>query len=569
MVVTLPTNGLVLFDRTGSTSLQDLVPPTFLNCPTSGFIFYAQPGQVSAVATWTVPTVVDNIDADPSLVSSKEPGDSFSVIDSPHTVVYTASDGVQQSTCTFTVTVEYSRYGPTIAAVVAEPFPAVVQTLPQRFVHRVKQSVLSLAGPAELTSLTTASLGANTTEVRLVLTAPPGQPFVARTRPDALSAQIAVTLLYRQSGSGITFNTFPVDTDVGVRIELLNFVPDTGTAVDALTDTERLQTVAAVNRPRTDAAAQAFFSIDAGGFGVVNIFSQPYRRGGRFEALTVVLQLPAGRLQGFNPAAGDLALAPGSAIDFVYDYPLKLVGSLEVLGGVVQLLDTEPPQFQPACPDSPPVLKFPTLAGKNYAQPTWALPTAVDNAPVPLQIVSNYEPGDSFPLLAPWDSPVEVVYTASDAFDNEATCTMLVQVVDDEPPTMTLPSALQLSLPSTLRILQRTVPASSCAPTAAPAQPHSLNLTAQPASGSSFAVGTTRVTAVVFDRSGNYAECSFNVTVVGVSSGASGRSSSSTVVLGGAVAGGGSLVLLIIAGVLLRRARRRSHEPVNSTTFLS
>src|SRR5439155_18709873 len=97
--------------------------------------------------------------------------------------------------------------------------------------------------------------------------------------------------------------------------------------------------------------------------------------------------------------------------------------------------------------------------------------------------------------------------TATDASGNSATCTFTVTVSDVQSPVITC---------STNRVVS--VLAGTCASnvtfvvTATDNCP-GVSVVSVPASGSSFAAGTTTVTSTATDASGNSATCTFTVTV--------------------------------------------------------
>ncbi|MDO8366939.1 MAG: HYR domain-containing protein, partial [Saprospiraceae bacterium] len=88
-------------------TVLDAQAPTFPNgCPADTIVVSAS-GNCGANPNWQVPVVVDNCDQNVTLIPSQGPGTFFDVANSPHTITYTATDDLGNSTtCTFTVTVE-------------------------------------------------------------------------------------------------------------------------------------------------------------------------------------------------------------------------------------------------------------------------------------------------------------------------------------------------------------------------------------------------------------------------------------------------------------------------------
>lgn len=159
-VVTTALNGSPLpSSLVGSTALEDTQPPVFLNCPTAPIVAQAAAGALSATASWPTLLAVDNIVPNPTVTGSAAPNSAFSVIDSPHTVTYVASDGVQESRCTFHVIVNAPLTVTTRSATVSSAFPLSIDPLPQRNRTRVRHALVtpSQAPLRTLTALDTSS----------------------------------------------------------------------------------------------------------------------------------------------------------------------------------------------------------------------------------------------------------------------------------------------------------------------------------------------------------------------------------------------------------------------------
>lgn len=116
--------------------------------------------------------------------------------------------------------------------------------------------------------------------------------------------------------------------------------------------------------------------------------------------------------------------------------------------------------------------------------------------------------GNVFPL-----GETLVTYTATDANGNTATATQKITVVDNTPPKVVPPSNITINLPlnstATSMVVNYPNPATAtdnCAGT--------ISIVYSPASGSTFSVGTTVVTATATDAHGNSASAKFTVTVL-------------------------------------------------------
>jgi hypothetical protein len=101
-----------------------------------------------------------------------------------------------------------------------------------------------------------------------------------------------------------------------------------------------------------------------------------------------------------------------------------------------------------------------------------------------------------------------ITYTATDG-TNAATATRTVNVVDTTAPVISCPANIVVNLPPNTAAISAPV---SFNPTASDSC-GTAAVTTSHASGASFPVGTTVVTATATDQSGNTSSCSFNVTV--------------------------------------------------------
>src|SRR3989449_627237 len=116
--------------------------------------------------------------------------------------------------------------------------------------------------------------------------------------------------------------------------------------------------------------------------------------------------------------------------------------------------------------------------------------------------------------VPPSDSPfpvgvTTVTNTATDASGNTSSCTFTVTVTDNQNPVITCPSNLVLTADagrcSRSNVTFTVNATDNCRVT---------NLVSSPPSGSTFPLGTTTVTSIATDASGNQSTCSFTVTVL-------------------------------------------------------
>src|SRR5207247_2288202 len=99
-------------------------------------------------------------------------------------------------------------------------------------------------------------------------------------------------------------------------------------------------------------------------------------------------------------------------------------------------------------------------------------------------------------------------FTVTDTSGNTAKCSFTVTVNDNQPPSISCPANITQSTDSgqCSAVVNYTIPTPSDNCPGATAS-------CSPASGSTFAKGTTTVTCTATDASGNTASCSFTVTV--------------------------------------------------------
>jgi hypothetical protein len=287
-----------------------------------------------------------------------------------------------------------------------------------------------------LTNLDTADF----TEFRIGLAAPAGQPISLRTRPEAIQSQLMVQLAWGRAG--MDGPAPAAQADVGVRLEFEGLVLEESEETNQLTSEEHALSLQPVNTFRT---ARAAVDPSSGYIGVLEAYTLPFRRGVSFDRLTLVFQVPAGR-NSSGPAA-DWSLLPGSGIWAEYGYEYEAAPDLSVLSGFVALLDTEPPVFT-TCPAG---VTVPTLAGLDYALPSWPMVQVVDNSGR-FDLRTTHTPGDRFNLSLPSDAADRVEYVATDAFANTAKCNFSVRIVDEEPPVLVMPLAFKVRLPAAPRI---------------------------------------------------------------------------------------------------------------------
>jgi hypothetical protein len=141
----------------------------------------------------------------------------------------------------------------------------------------------------------------------------------------------------------------------------------------------------------------------------------------------------------------------------------------------------------------------PTDPGRCYATGvSLGTPTICDNCNA--ASVTNDAPAQFS------NGPTTVIWTVTDTNGNTAQCTQSVTVADYENPTITCPANITINATSPAGT------AVSFAPTASD-NCSVANVSCSPASGSTFAIGTTTVTCQAIDGSANTNTCTFTVTV--------------------------------------------------------
>ena len=162
----------------------------------------------------------------------------------------------------------------------------------------------------------------------------------------------------------------------------------------------------------------------------------------------------------------------------------------------VTVNDTQAPVI--ACPAN--VSKV-ADANACAATVTYANPAVSDNCAGIGAPVCTPPSGTSFVV-----GTTTVTCTVRDAAQNQAACSFTITVTDDQKPVIACPAPINLTaaVPTAVTYPLPTV-TDNCAGVRVPV--------CSPASGATFAVGTTTVTCTVTDASNNSATCSFPVTV--------------------------------------------------------
>ena len=161
--------------------------------------------------------------------------------------------------------------------------------------------------------------------------------------------------------------------------------------------------------------------------------------------------------------------------------------------------DSEAPVFT-GCPLD---VTVSNTAGTCGAVVTWTIPVSTDNCPG-VTVTSSHTPGTTFPT-----GVTTVLYTATDAAGNTATCSFDVTVEDTGFPVIVCPADISVAATtgSCGAIVTWTPPVASdnCG----------VTVTSTHVPGDTFPTGVTVVTYTAVDPAGHTVSCSFNVTVTG------------------------------------------------------
>jgi HYR domain/GEVED domain len=137
---------------------------------------------------------------------------------------------------------------------------------------------------------------------------------------------------------------------------------------------------------------------------------------------------------------------------------------------------------------------------------TWTPPTATDNCGVP-SLSSTHNSGNSFRI-----GTTTVIYTATDAKNNKATCSFTVTVSNPCANDTTKP-VFDICPPNITKTTADTAAIATWTPPTATDNCGVPSVSSTHNSGNSFRIGTTTVVYTATDAKNNKATCSFTVTV--------------------------------------------------------
>jgi len=202
--------------------------------------------------------------------------------------------------------------------------------------------------------------------------------------------------------------------------------------------------------------------------------------------------------QSGGPASGSTFPAGNTTVEFT---AVDAFGNSAICDFDIIVQDDTPPTID--CPDDVSADSEPGVCGATI---NYAPPATDDNCGVAsVNLINGLGSGSFFPVGSTTET-----YEVIDVSGNSATCSFTVTINDNEIPTIACPADISQVLPDGDCSAVINYPAPTTGDNCGIS---SLTLTEGFDSGEEFPTGTTTVTYVVEDLSGNTATCSFNVTL--------------------------------------------------------
>jgi len=411
--------------------IDDVDPPAWQGCPLEPVTVLAEKYARGATATWLEPVAADQV-SEVVIESTHAPGDYFTIVGSPHRVVYTAfDDSGFSSTCTILVEVGYDRVTWTTYGVLSTEFAQSVAFDPVVRHYTITQNLARQAADGEGTfdnalSSLTVDLGAFTA-LALTMALPDGRVLV-RVHPAARSQVLEVDLTWTLDGepfvgeSNASFSAVPT-----FGFNDLIMTGDSSRRRRAIDESFGIQPN---NELRASGNVFASFQtvVDTDN-GVIRLkaVSHPLTQGFTFTGFTITIGYPVGAM-GSTTRTYQLTAGSFANIKAAYDNEPDLLES----GYFVVLLDTQPPVIHD-CPQS---FGEVALPGLDYTLARWTEPTVMDNVGI-LRTVMSRRSGDQFDLLKVDQASEVVTVQTWDYNGNKASCSFTVTVEDAEDPMVT------------------------------------------------------------------------------------------------------------------------------------
>jgi len=504
--------------------VEDLTPPEILNCPQNITQELISPDICGGPIVWDRPTTQDACGS-VNLTTTHEPGSVFTA--GTTQVIYTAEDpSGNTTTCSFTVRIQ-------------DPFPPTIDNCPSDITVNAPNN-----GSCEATATWTPPTIDDNCGAMLTSNFEPGATFP--------TGETTVTYTVRDSSGNTASCSFTV-TVLDDELPVIECPNDIRLTVQNQCDTVVRWTIPQVNdncgidqlsgshNPNSSfpvgITTVTYTATDLAGNETSCSFDVIVERANSLdfcpsdistevdpgECTAVVTWSPPVFGGGCGNANVTLTHSPGAAfpvgITTVTYTAMDVDGNVEECSFEVEVRDNEPPVFTNCVQDR--TVQVPP--GSCTASYQWIEPTAVDNCGS-VDLTSTHSSGSTFLL-----GQTTVRYTATDAAGNTANCQFTITVVDEIPPSIQCPSALQVRVDGTILSdpddILRTVESNDCEtvtldfgiPTTTDAcgaadvqQTDATGLQ----SGAAFPIGTTILEYTATDDFGNTSACSFSIVVV-------------------------------------------------------
>ena len=466
------------------------------------------PGACSAIATWTEPTATDSC-AVATLSSDFTSGATFPV--GTTTVTYTATDGGNSSTATFTVTILDNEL-PTILGL---PAPLTLSALPGSCAAPAVWVAPSAADNCAVLSLTSnfpsgSSFPVGVTAVTYTATDTAGNPFsasfdvtVTDNEDPAISGMPTDITQAAAAGVGSAIVTWTAPTAAD-NCALASLVSSHASGSSFPIGVTTVTYTATDDSGNTSSAS---FTVTVSDNESPVISGLPGNltvsaAAGLCSALvnwTAPTASDNGALVSFTSTAAPGDSFPVGSTTVTYS-ATDDAANVTTASFTVTVTDDELPVFL----TTPAAITLSAAPGTCANLVNWSLPTVSDNCGI-ASLTSNALPGASLPV-----GTTTVTYTVTDVNGNSDTTSFVITVTDDELPLITgIPANIVASTAGGLC----TAGASWVAP-AAFDNCGIATLSADATSGDAFSVGVNTVTFTATDVNGNVTTGSFTVTVV-------------------------------------------------------
>ncbi len=504
----------------------DVKAPDFTNCPAN--ISLITTG-INAVATWTAPTVVDNC-SPVVLTNSHSSGASFPI--GTTTVTYTAKDTSNNTaTCTFIVTVinpcandavqpVFSSCPTNIALTTTGTTAIATWTAPTATDNCSTPSVSSTHNsgttfPIGITTVTYTATDAKNNSTTCAFTITVSNPCLNDTIAPVISncpTNISETTLDTAAiviwvaptaTDNCTPNPIMTRTDTSGTKFLTGVTTVTYTAKDAANNTATCRFTVTISNPCTNDTIAPVFANCPGNltqntFGTTATVSWTAPTASDnctdFEEIT------------FNTTHNPGAVFPVGTTNVTYTAidALNNTATCRFTVTVTNpcLTDTLAPVFS-NCPTNISL----TTTGTT-ATATWTAPTVTDNCTATPSVLSTHNSGAAFPVGA-----TNVVYTATDAKNNSATCRFAITVTNPCLSDTIAPVFSNCPINISLTTIGTTATATWAALTATDNCTIAPTITSTHAPNAVFPIGVTTVTYTAKDARNNTAICTFTVSV--------------------------------------------------------